>query len=339
MRITNRYGLPEVIVEAVRMDPYDPGRRGEKYISVTQLTNPPQLTKLLWKHQQELSEDVSERIWSLLGQSVHSVIERAAASPEFQDKVLAEQRFYTEIDGWTIGGQVDIFDRQRYWIYDFKVTSAWSVRGEMKASWRRQLNLLAYLLRKNGYLVEGAEIVAILKDWSRTKAKYDKDYPDHPVARIQAELVDDELIEGFIRRQLAELSGEEPRDCSDEERWRRGGNWAVMRGDSVRWAVMREGRKTAVKIYEDEQEALRHVQTDPELYIQERRSEATEKKRAVKVFDTLIEAEAFVAANPQAGFRLEGREAIYQRCEAYCPVREVCRQAKGDSQIFAEERE
>jgi hypothetical protein len=336
MEITNHYGLPEVIVEAVRMDRYDRGVGGPKYITATELVNPPQLTKLLWKHKDSLVEDASERIWALLGQAVHSVIERAGDSPQFADRVIAEERFYAELDGWKIGGQVDIYDKGQKKLTDFKITSVWSVRGEMKAAWRRQLNLLAWLLRKNGLEVERAEIVAVLRDWSRTKAKYDSSYPDQSVAVVEAELVDDEVIEGFISRQLAELESRQPRECSDEERWRSGGNWAVMRGDSVKWAVMRQGRRTAVRVYEGEDEAMLHIRSSPDLYIEERRAEASDKRRAVKVFESLLEAEGFIAAHPEGNFRLEGREAVYQRCESYCPVRHVCRQAAGDSQVFAE---
>lgn len=336
MELTNKYGLHDVICEAVRMDPYDRGGDGTRYISVTELVAPPQLTKLRWAHQADLSEDVSERIWALLGQSVHSVIERAVSSSRLADKVIAEQRFYAEVAGWRIGGQVDIYDIERQWITDFKITSYWATKGEMKTAWRRQLNLLAYLLRANGHPVQGAEITAILRDWSRTKSKYDADYPDHPSITIQAEMVDDEVIEAFIRLQLRELEKEEPRECSDEERWRSGGNWAVMRGDSVKWAVMRPGRKAAIKIYEIYGHAVRHAASEKGLYIDERRDGSAKQRRAVKLFDTLLEAEQFIAAHPEGGFRLEGRESVYERCESYCPVRGVCRQAAGDSQVFGE---
>lgn len=336
MHVTNKFGLPEVIVEAVKNDPYDPGRRGGKYISVTTLTNPPQLTKLLWKHAEDLEEDASERIWSLLGQSVHSVIERAASSEVFRDKVIAEERFYAELAGWTIGGQVDIYDVERAELSDFKVTSVYSAKGELKTSWRRQVNILAYLLRKNGHEVKEGRIVAILKDWSRTKALYDSSYPPHPTAVIPVELVDNGPIEAFIRRQLAELESDTPRPCSDEERWRSGGNWAIMRGDSIKWAVMREGRKSAVRVYEREDEALLHVATDPALSLQKRRTEDASKRRAVKLFDSLVEAESFIAAHPEGNFHLEGREAVYTRCESYCPVRTACPQVNQDGHVFTE---
>jgi hypothetical protein len=314
------------------MDPYDPGKRGEKYVTVTTLCNPPQLTKLFWQHQHELSEDASERIWSLLGQSVHSVIERAAAS-ERTDHCLAEVRHYAEIDGWTIGGQCDLYDTLKRHVVDFKITSVWSAKGDIKTSWNRQLNLLAWLLRKNGYQVDSAEIVAILRDWSRTKATYDKDYPERAVTRIEAKFVSDEVIEKFIRSQLAELEKDEPRDCQDEERWKRGGEFAVMKDDKTKWAVVRVGAARAIKVYDSQRDALLHIDGDASLTV-ERRDEAG-SKRAVRLFPSLLEAEEYVANHAEEKLRVEFREAEYMRCAAYCPVRHHCRQAQSDGVVFA----
>lgn len=333
MRITNVYNLPEVLVAAVEMDPYDSGSRGDKYVSVTQLVNPPQLTKLFWQHADELEEDVSERLWSLRGQAMHHVIERAASSPRFAGKVISEQRFYIERDGWTVGGQCDLLDIEKGLLIDFKDTSLFAVKDGGHLSWRRQVNVLSYILRQNGYRVESGEIVALLKDHKRAKAKYEKDYPRFPCEVVPVELFPDDVVEAFISRQLAELDSKTPRECSDEERWARGGGFAVMRGDSVSFAVMREGSRRAVRVYDDESEAVRHVQQSPDLFIQERRSESSEKRRAVKLFESLIEAEGFIAAHPEGKFRLEGREKTYERCESYCPVRAFCRQAASDSQV------
>lgn len=335
MRVTNDYDLPEAIVEAVRNDPYDPGKKGQKYISVTSLCNPPQLTKLWRRHEHELVEDASERIWSLLGQSVHSVVERAS---ENSDRYIAETRFYATFGDWTIGGQIDLFDTVSKRLTDFKVTSVWSAKGEIKLSWNRQLNLLAYLLRQNGHQVEEAEIVAILRDWSRTKATYDRSYPDRPVSRIKAMFVDDHRIETWIKQQLADLDSPTPRACTDEERWKRGGDFAVMRGDAIKWAVIKPGRKSAVKIYDSERDAVAHAATQDDLEVERRQPKSAGAKRAVRLFPTLLEAEQYVAAHPAEYLYVEYREAIYQRCEAYCPVRTYCEQARSEGNVFPHKR-
>ena len=59
--ITNKHGLPEALVRAVRNDPYTGG--GD--ISVTKLIDSPQRRQLWRQHEADIEEDVSERIWSL----------------------------------------------------------------------------------------------------------------------------------------------------------------------------------------------------------------------------------------------------------------------------------
>lgn len=334
--ITNQYGLPQVLVDAVVNDPYNPAPRGEKYVTVTQLANPPQLVRLMWKHGSEIVEDVSDRIWSLLGTSVHSVIERAA---EGNDHYVSEERLYREFEGWHIGGQLDIYNRDTGELFDVKVTSVFSGNPSkpVKASWRRQVNLLAWLLRHNGYQVNRAYIVAILRDWQRSKAIYNNqfgEYPNRPAAKVNVPLYDDESIEMFVRAQLAELDAEVPRPCSDDERWRRGGNYAVMRADEVRWAVMQPGKKRATKIMDNENEARMLAMEMEGAWVEERQKKAS--RRAVQLFPTYEEAEEFVAKSKGQRFTIEGREAEYTRCQSYCAVRAFCEQANSDGQVYSE---
>lgn len=337
MQITNKHNLPEVIVDAVKYDPYDSGRReehGSKYITTTQLCSPPQLVKLKWKHEHEIVEDVSERIWSLQGQAMHSVIERAAMGKE---DYLAEKRLFHEIDGWTVSGQLDLYRFSTSFLWDFKNTSVYSANPNevIKTSWNRQLNILRWLMHKNGIEVEQAAIVGILRDWSRTKAKFhnkDGKYPMQPVSVVPAIFVSLDRVESFVRSQLAELEKDEPRECTDEERWKRGGNFAVMRGDEIKWAVRKPGASRALKVYDSRKDAEAHAEALGDAVIDKREKEGSRK--AVKLFDTYEEAERFVARHAGANFYVEGREAEYLRCESYCSCRDFCRQAQGDAQVM-----
>jgi hypothetical protein len=74
MRWTNKYDLPDPIVRAVVFDPYT---KGASDFSATELAKPPRLRTLSMKHRDELTEDVSDRLWSLLGQLGHLLLERA----------------------------------------------------------------------------------------------------------------------------------------------------------------------------------------------------------------------------------------------------------------------
>ena len=76
MRLTNANNIPVQIVRAVENDGYT---KGEAEMSVTGLLQPPQLSILRKHHEASITEDVADRIWMLLGQSIHSVLERANA--------------------------------------------------------------------------------------------------------------------------------------------------------------------------------------------------------------------------------------------------------------------
>jgi hypothetical protein len=99
VKLTNRLGLPQSIVNAVSRDGYT---KGNADISVTGLIGPSRKRQLEIMHGDELSEDVADRIWSLFGQVTHGVLERAD-----NDSVLKEERFYITRHGWVISGQID----------------------------------------------------------------------------------------------------------------------------------------------------------------------------------------------------------------------------------------
>ena len=99
MIITNHSKLPLAIERAVVNDPYDSSGSD---ISTTRLIAPPRIVALQKKHQNEIEEDVADRIWSLLGQSVHHIIERSA---ENTNDISEVRLFYKDDDitnVWTL---------------------------------------------------------------------------------------------------------------------------------------------------------------------------------------------------------------------------------------------
>jgi hypothetical protein len=163
--LTNKLNLPRSIVAAVTNDGYS---RGKSDISVTQLISPPFQRKL--RETVEPQEDVADRIWSLLGQSVHTVLERAY--PEGTTDAVVETRLFTTVEGWSVSGQMDVLEAGT--LMDFKVTSVWSRKG--KPEWEQQLNLLAALCRRQmaetgdvRFNVNRIQIIAIFRDWVQSK--------------------------------------------------------------------------------------------------------------------------------------------------------------------------
>ena len=238
MNITNLKGLPDAIVRAVTNDPYNPGKG---HISVTKLIDAPQRRALYAKYKNSIVEDVSDRIWSLLGQSVHTILERAHK----ESAVKVEERLYTEVNGWTVSGQFDRLDLHGTTLDDYKVTSVWNSSGNVE--WERQLNLLRCLAWRNGYEVDTLRVIAIFRDWKKGDAERKPDYPQAAVGVIQIPVwsiqeCNDYLNERVRLHQRAVDGDVIP--CTDEERWH----------EPSKFALLKKGGKRAIRIYETRDE-------------------------------------------------------------------------------------
>src|SRR5690606_39921312 len=112
-----------------------------------------------------------------------------------------------------------------------------------KPEWEQQLNLLAYLLRENGYPVTKAQIVAIYRDWSKSRAKRDRDYPQHQSKPIDILLWPHEEALAFMKARIAahvEAEWALP-ECTPEDRWyRRSEERRVGKGWRSRWWAYHE---------------------------------------------------------------------------------------------------
>ena len=218
VKYSNKYGLPFPIVNAIMNDPYD---AGDCDISTTRLINPPQLETLKKRHGNEIEEDVSERIWALVGQSVHTILERATPG----DK-RSEQRFFSEMEGWKISGAVDLLMLPT--LIDYKVTSVWAyIYGSRNKEWTAQGNVNRWLCHQNGVEINALKNVLILRDWIKSKAN-GSDYPPVQVVTVDLPLWPLKEAESFIRERILahRAAASIPDDqlaeflpCSDEDRW------------------------------------------------------------------------------------------------------------------------
>jgi hypothetical protein len=257
VKLTNKLNLPSAIVEAVANDGYT---RGDADISVTQLIKSPRIVALEKEHAGEIVEDASDRIWSLMGQSIHTILERA-------NRVgIAERRLSITVEGWKISGGMDLFDEDGI-LTDYKVTSAWSVKAGAKDEWIEQLNVYAEILRANGHPVKGLRVVAILRDWSKLEARRDPAYAQSQVAVFDLTLWDAPKAERFIRDRVT-LHKQAQIDlplCSKEDGWAK----------SDTFAVMKQGATRETRVYESEEEAHGHAAQNSALYVQKRPGEST----------------------------------------------------------------
>lgn len=256
MKLTNKRNLPDAFVQAVKNDNYS---RGNSDLSITQAIDSPQIVELTRRHYGEIEEDVEDRVWSLFGQSIHTILERA------NKHAIAERRLSTEIEGWKVSGGMDLYEIEGI-LTDYKTTTVWQLLYDGIEKWTKQLNCYAVLLRKNGFKVEKLQVVAMLRDWQRSKSKLDVHYPKSMVVNINIELWADDVAEKFLRERVilhkqARLTGNlEP--CTNKERW--------VRDDA--WAVKKVGGKRAMSggVFKTEDEAKAFVGLDTKLAIEHR---------------------------------------------------------------------
>ena len=260
MELTNISNLPKAIERAVNNDPYDSSGSD---ISTTRLIAPPRIRVLEQRNFDLIKEDVSDRIFSLLGQSVHHIIERAKLKVDISERRL----FYKDdaiTNGWILSGQFDYLTRDGNLI-DFKVTSAWAALDALtngKDEWENQLNVLDFLCRKNQkdltrykkeIKVKSLSIMAILRDWSKLKVMQSDNYPRKQVVMIPVRRWSEEEQEIYVKARIklhqdAEQSKELPM-CTAKERWRKEDSYAVMK----------DNRKTAWRLFATKEEAIQFI--------------------------------------------------------------------------------
>ena len=259
MKLTNRMGLPDAIVSAVQNDGYT--KEGADF-SVTGLLSPPRKAVLEAKHGDELTEDASDRIWSLMGQSIHTILERASGSAG-----IAERRLSAVRQGVTVSGGMDAYYPASGLLQDYKTTSVYKLLGDgVPREWEEQLNLYALLLRQNGDGIETLQVVAILRDWSKMEARRNPDYPQCQVATVPIPLWPAEKAERFLNDRITlHLQARVTLPlCTSEERWER----------PTKYAVMKKGGKRALKLHESEASAKDHVSNASDLFVEKRPGES-----------------------------------------------------------------
>lgn len=323
--ITNRYNLPDPVLNAVKHD----GHINAGNLSVTQLLDSPRVRILKSKHQYE--EDVSDMLEALHGTAMHGILQYSVPNGKTKqafmltmqelldklkkitdeekkeglrkvieylkkyhdmvltgnDRYLVEQTLRTEIDGVVLYGTFDLYDTLTNSLEDYKnwKTAKWRFE-ESRILAKQQLNVYAYLAMVNGFKVDNLFINAFFKDWSNSVAFKSKDYPPHKIMRIPVKLGTPDQILAFIKDRI--------RIHKEAEE-----NLPLCTG-SERWAKADEyviktpGVRRAVKKCGDNPHLAQQWITE-------------NKHRVPKAF-------------------IEKRPGDSQRCASYCPVAQFCTQ-------------
>ncbi len=245
MKITNIMGLPQAFVEMAQSD-YTP--KPKRY-SATALLKGTREAILEKRHSDEIEQDVSDMIWLLFGKAVHSILENHQEA----DNEFKETRLTAEFGEYTLSGIFDLYNAGEMEITDYKTCSVWKVIFGDYTDWKKQLLIYGYMLRKIGFDVKKGKIIAILKDHSKRDAKTKPDYPKLPVQAVKFNFTENDfteieqwLIGRFEEiRRCENLSDDELPLCTPEERYNSGDKYAVMK----------KGRKTALRVLDSMEEA------------------------------------------------------------------------------------
>lgn len=252
MLITNIHGAPATLVALANKNYYS---KGDADYSVTELLSPPRVRRLRERHHSLLKQDVSDMLWSLLGSALHVVAERASA-----DQHVTEERILADIDGIKVSGAIDLQEMtsEGVIITDYKFTSAYSVMNEKK-EWEEQLNLYKWLVESVKRIpVVSLRICALIRDFSRHDRR--ENYPASPIHMVEIPMWDSVKAEMFVRERLhlhaeakfADAMDEPLPHCTDDERW----------FSETTYAVKREGRKTAIRVFKSIEEAQELAQKE-----------------------------------------------------------------------------
>ena len=278
MKITNKYGLPQAFVTMAESD----YQYKDKRYSVTSILKGTREIILERRHHDKIEQDVSDMIWLLFGTAVHSILEQH----EEADHELAEEYLILDLEnGYKLSGRFDLYNAKTKTVTDYKTCSVWKMIYKDFEDWRTQLLIYAYMLKSIGFEVETGEIIAMMKDHSKSKAKYDPNYPQLPVEKIKFSFSDKDFeeIEVFIKERFKEIAkAEEMADdelplCTPEQRFNSGDKFAVMKKN---------------------------------------------RKRALRVLDSMEEAEIYLANN--GGDFIETRPGEDKKCNDYCRVNKFC---------------
>lgn len=245
MILTNNQRLPEPLVRAITWSDRD--REGCDY-TMTELLRPPHMAQLEREHDHEITEDASDRIWMLMGSAGHEVLRRSA-----DRKRIVEERAIVEVDGFKVGGQID-YSEADHMLWDYKFVSVYAAKDGPRDEWVQQLNGYRWMAKQYGVEIHKLVIVCIFRDWSKSKASREPDFPQSQVMTLELPIWKDEATQAFISHRIKiheDAKAGKECWCTADDTWER----------PAVYAVKKPGNKRAIKLYESLALAKQHAKT------------------------------------------------------------------------------
>jgi hypothetical protein len=258
------------------------------------------------RHQDELPpEHPFDSSASFLGTCIHTGIEKLVYRSDFNREFWIEKRFYNKYLGRKVVGKVDYYQKNTGVIVDVKTAAFYKGKKAMDgdlAEYEDQLNIYAYLAEQDAEPVTGLVISMLHPAWSPSRAQFDAKCPPFQHSHQIPLWPYDTREEFLLNRLKLHIEAEDEDDeylpaCTDEERW-----W---RNDE--YAVMVKGKKRSARNVPTEEEAHEFVR-----WVNEEAKKPGSKRTKIK------------------DYKVELRPGRYVRCEDYCNVSSICSQYQAE---------
>ena len=287
MKVTNVMGLPKALVEACTSDyKYTPHR-----YSVTAISSGAMQTVLKRKFDDKIEQDVSDMVWLLFGKAVHSVLENSASEGTAEQKLATKLTIVdTETkDAFpvTISGIFDCKEQEGE-IVDYKTASTWKVKFGDFSDHEEQITGYAWLYEqtKREKITKG-RVVYFLKDYSKGDYLRDPSNPRNAVYVHEFDITEKMKIDWYDKMYKRVLEIEK-----------------AFAGDTLPKPCSEEERWCKKGKF-----AVKKKKTDA---------------KALKLFDTIEEAEDYQKDGCYIGNVIEARPEQNKMCEEYCTCNTFC---------------
>lgn len=220
---------------------------------VTSILSPPLPRTLLLEKWDEVEWDVAGRVRMIDGSRNDEIMERL--SKDFSNAVTQLKMWetvYINDRPVTIVGKLDVLwlsyegDKVYGDLEDWKFTTVTILNNEERLhEYEFQLNAYKWLLNKWFPWIEirSGKLVLQFRDWSKIKAHHGS-HPRNVVETRTMRLWSNDTIEQVIYKSLQDKYDNPHRECTPAERWQH----------PPKFAVMKKGRKSAVRVLDNKEE-------------------------------------------------------------------------------------
>lgn len=240
MKYTNNTNISSSIADAIISFNSDYDNVG--WQSVTSLIDSPRAKLLTARHDDKITEDVSNLLWSFFGNMGHLIAERNASLGS-----MPERRFILNHMGKEISFKPDLLERDpqnfnKFHLNDFKFTSVYALKnalnGNPKIEWVKQMNVYVWALKRLGYIVSKIHLHIIARDWRASESQREQNYPPQQCGVVEVPIWEDKVVEEYINERIQLfIESEDKLDddlpyCTDDERWADPDRFAVVKKTS-----------------------------------------------------------------------------------------------------------